>query len=361
MGDLNSISRYRKLVGHLVTWPAYAMAIYAINLVNVNDMSLGRAVAITLLLALVFYPVLGVLYGFFRKGRFLLGAGALAGYLMVILPNVYYWAVYVLYPYAGIQLHVADAIYHAGEFYKNYGLGVFRFSVYAFVYYAVDKKIDAEKARSKMELEKMEAENQALRAENDSAQHEMAALSVQLSPHLLNSVLFKLHTLAIDATEHLPERILLLADVAAYATEATTLGGGVVRLGEEIDIIKSMQLLANVDVEFQGLLAGDANRALPGFHIPRMIFVTLFENAIKYSPTATNEPPISISLVATSTELVFTCRNKKGTAQRHGDSLGTGLANVRRRLQLCFGPQASLVTEGYPEAYEAVLRINFRT
>lgn len=361
MVRIYSIFRYRSLVVHVSAWLAYALIIYAINLINVHDMSLGRAVAITLLLTLVFYPVLGVLYCFFRQGRFLLGALVLTAYLFVFLPTIYHWIVYALYPSAGIHLHVESVIYNTGEFYKNYGIGVFRFSVYAYVYYAVDTIIDAEKTRGQLELEKIEAENNALKSENESVRHEMAALSVQLSPHLLNSILFKLHTQATANENFLPERILVLAEIAAYATEATTTGGGIVRLSDEIDMIRKMQMLANIGVEFQGILAKDADVALPDLKIPRMILVTLFENALKYSPSSAVGRPICISLTVTKSEMKFACLNRKGTARLHDASLGTGLANLQRRLQLYFGPKADLVTVEYPDAYLAVLRINFRT
>src|SRR5690606_18610518 len=140
-----SIFRYRHWVGHVAAWLGYALVIYLINLINVNDMSLGRAVAITLLLAFVFYPVLGVLYHFFRERRYICGIFVLMSYLFVLLPSIYYFAVYVIFPVAGVRLHVETVMFDTGEFFKHYGLRVFRFSVYAYVFYAVDTIIDTEK------------------------------------------------------------------------------------------------------------------------------------------------------------------------------------------------------------------------
>lgn len=357
MERFDSTSSIRLALIHVLAWLCYVGAIYVINIINHTPLSLDQALLITLLLGLVFYPVLWILYRFFPRKRYITGVSSLIAYFLFVLPAFYYLAVYQWYPKVGATLPLEHAVFSLSEFFKNYGVGVFRFTAYALVYYNVDRKIKEGRARNRAEVEKVGAETKALKAENEKLAFEMAALSVQISPHLLNSVLNKLYGSAVAKHPDHPDRLLLLAEVASYATEATRPEDALVTVAEELEVIRKMESLTDISVEYGDDFTPATRRVPTRFRIPRLSLVSLFENALKYSPRTENSQPILVCLEVSQHELRFICANQKGTARRHDESMGTGLANLRRRLQIQYGGAATLTTSETPGAFEARITI----
>lgn len=358
--QLYSFPSLRIVMGHALAWLSYVGLLYVFNSANPYPLTLVQSVYLVFLFALVFYPVMAVLYCYVKRKRYLLGATVVLGYLGLVLPTLYFFMVYVLYPQTGVVLHLEHVAFNVKEFFKNYGIGVMRFSLYAGIYYAVDMRIAAERERARLELGKAEAERKALHAENEKLAFEMAALSVQVSPHLLNNILFKLYASARSGDEDHPGRLLLLGEVAAYAADATRPEDALVTVGEELEIIKTLQQLTEAHLVYADDFAAAASRIPAHVRVPRLVMVSLVENALKYSPSIAGSPPIRLALHVSKQELTFGCSNAKGKAYDLDVSAGTGLANLRRRLQIHYGEGATLETNDMPEHFEARLTIVFQ-
>lgn len=348
----------RVFVGHVFAWCAYAFAIYLINFNNSYPLSLVRAALIVLLLSLVFYPVLGILYTLFRPTRFAAGIVAIIVYLIILLPGMYYYAVYTLLPAIGVVMPLQHVEFTFGDFFRTYGMAVFRVGAYAGLYYSVDMYFRAERRRSNSEKAILLAKNKLLKAQNEKLAYEMASLGLQLSPHLLNNILFRMHVQLAWVNPEDADRLLVLAEIAHYAAQATVKGGGMVLLQQEVAALHQLQELTGVDVVYRGELAkrGRENH-LHRLLIPRLALVTLFENAIKYSAQNAVSPQVCMSLHMSATELKFVCRNRIGRAAQHSLSLGTGLQNLRRRLQFHLGERASLEAGRQGDVFNATLRV----
>lgn len=347
----------RLVMGHALAWSGYTGAIYAINLANRTSLSFAHTMLIVMLLMLVFYPVLWMLYRFFPAKKYMPGILALVTYLLLPLPAIYYLAIYRWYPSVGAYLPLEHVIFSVREFFTNYGVAVVRATAYALVYYNVERKITESRERHRADIEKSEAENKMLQTENDKLKFEMAALSVQVSPHLLTNVFYKLYETALLERSDFPDRLLLLAELAAYATEATRPEGELVMVEEELEVIRKLQQLTDAHIVY----ADDFNLAeshIPSdVRVPRLVMATLVENAVKYSPKVADPPPIRLALHVSKQELAFCCTNAKGKAYDLEVSTGTGLANLRRRLQIHYGDAATLTTRETPDTFEAWLTI----
>lgn len=204
----------------------------------------------------------------------------------------------------------------------------------------------------------------------ETRQLEHQTLKSQVNPHFLFNVFNNAGILSYDDPEE--ARLVLselrhfleymLDDVERFDTS----------IAEEASLIKSFLTL-----EKSSGRALDAEITCPdslyGIRIPTLLLIPLVENAVKHSVSGPDGRFIKISFSLStslfSRQLVFTCTNSSLPADLHfsnpnyplppraGRQSGLGLYNIRRRLKLLFGEDASLVTNLDDEVFNAVLKI----
>jgi LytS/YehU family sensor histidine kinase len=76
-----------------------------------------------------------------------------------------------------------------------------------------------------------------------------------------------------------------------------------------------------------------------------MLLIPFVENAFKHGVGFIENPTIDIELKDSASELFFRVSNKKGTVMNEtkDESSGIGLANVKRRLELLYPENHSLI------------------
>ena len=95
--------------------------------------------------------------------------------------------------------------------------------------------------------------------------------------------------------------------------------------------------------------------------IAPLLFISLIENAFKHGNTG--DPTDRISIDISAHDGIITCEthnrfDSKTVVDRQG---GIGIANLRRRLLLIYGSNASLTTTVEGDSYSARLKINVKT
>lgn len=341
---------------HVGAWLVYVLAMYLINRLNEHPPGLLSVVAVTVLFVLVFYLVLFVLRKFFDRKRYLWGSLALLG-SYALLPLLTYGYIYLTLPKAGIVIPLEDMPFSVSEFFKSVLIGTIRFSVYALVYYLVGKKRRSERERNRAVREKLTAERDMLRMERDKLQYELAALGMQLNPHLLYNIINKLYAGALKVDDRLAQRMLLLSSLAEYAARVPKLDKGLVPAEQEWEMVKTLwQLLFDsspqtVILQVEGQFDGQL--------LPPFSFITLFENALKHGVSSDPDDPILLQLTLEHDRLVLNCSNSIRRTNDHAVSLGSGLANLRRRLEITFGDHAVLRTEKQANRFYAHLSIAY--
>lgn len=349
---------------HLLGWVIYTFLFFGINQLNHHAPSFASIVLVTPMAMLVMYGVVATLLVASKlptsAGRWLAGAGLLTLALLV-LPLVSYGYVYGLMKAMGMEIQVPDAPFSIREFIKNNVLGFARYGTYGAVYFAIGRWMESHQAHFVARELSMRRAFALLQARNERQEFELTALQTQLSPHLQHALFNKLYGRALRNDSQLPESILLMSEIAAYATKATERSQALVPVHHELKVIHKLAALAG-----HAQAMADAKRYLdchdlPRLDVPRLSLVTLFENAVKFADTRPGQPPIVFRLDTTPSppRLCFTCSNKIGTATRHEASLGTGLVNLRRRLALLFKGHASLYTHSEGGFFHAHLHIYY--
>lgn len=183
---------------------------------------------------------------------------------------------------------------------------------------------------------------------------ELESLKNQLNPHFLfNSLntIYALTTVDQVKAQAAIHRLSMLLRYVLYQDKSD------VSLESEIEFIDNyvelMRLrLGDRRIEVEKNI-GDAGHAL----VPPLIFITLIENAFKHGLTP-DMHPISISIVAHDDKIVCTTVNAytSPTEEQRSHS-GIGLNNLRRRITLIYGREASLSTRAQDGVFTAKLII----
>jgi len=170
-------------------------------------------------------------------------------------------------------------------------------------------------------------------------ENELKYLRSQIQPHFFFNTLNNLYSLTIDKSDKAPDLILKLSDLMKYflyetGKEFQTLKNEVSHIKDYIDIEK-LRYDEALKVNFK--IDGKTKKVL----IKPLMLIPLVENAFKHGArNSTKNGYIDIDLKATKNLLDFRVENsfEKQTKKIKAQIGGIGLANLKKRLELNYGP-----------------------
>jgi two-component system LytT family sensor kinase len=176
------------------------------------------------------------------------------------------------------------------------------------------------------------------------SQAELRALQSQIHPHFLFNALNTLYGLIPRQAAGARNTVLNLADIFRYFLRAET---SLVPFEEELRIVRayleieSMRLGPRLRTE---ILVEPEALSVP---IPLLSVQPLVENAVKHGVSTSAEGGVvTVSGSVRDGRLHVRVRDTgPGFGSSAAAGLGVGLANVRRRLELCYGPEARITVE----------------
>lgn len=239
-------------------------------------------------------------------------------------------AVIAIGPYLwGISIDLTAQI-SPGSPYPNFAnLRIFSLLTWNIAYFGLVLVLHHQSAR----LELSEARNMARVAE-------LNQLQMQLNPHFLFNALNAVMG-SLETKHQAREIVQYLADFLRFSlAEARPLEP----LGRELDALESY--LGLQQMRFQNGLQCriEASPAATRVMVPPMLVQPLLENAFKYGPL--NSPvPLRVTVEAKVVDgwlEIRVCNSGRWLEPAAGAKQGTGLDNLRRRLALLIGEQASL-------------------
>ncbi|MFN3323586.1 MAG: histidine kinase [Bryobacteraceae bacterium] len=182
------------------------------------------------------------------------------------------------------------------------------------------------------------------------SQAELRALQSQIHPHFLFNALNTLYGIIPREASGARRTVLNLADIFRYFLQVDRT---YIPLAEELHIVKAYleieslrlgpKLRTEIDVDPRALHAP----------IPVLSIQPLVENAVKHGVSAKADGGMVRLTVATDPAglRILVEDTGRGFQPEAGDGKGhgVGLDNVKRRLQLCYGPEANLSVESGPD------------
>ena len=211
-----------------------------------------------------------------------------------------------------------------------------------------------QKARAAMEAHRAEAERQRIEKQMLSAQ--LATMQAQVEPHFLFNTLATVQHL-VDTDP--PRASAMLTSLIAYLRAALPqMRDGATTIGREFALVRAylevLQVRMGARLAFDLSLPAD----LAGAAMPPMMLISLVENAIKHG----------LEPMEAGGEIRIVARRDGGRiaveVENTGADLdplargGTGLSNIRERLQALYGNDARLVLQaGQPRGVVARIEL----
>ena len=226
----------------------------------------------------------------------------------------------------GMDLHISGA-----RQFLNFSV-ILRFVLYGFwsiLYVGILYWLDTQKAQ--LRLAQTEA---AMRAS------ELQTLRAQVNPHFLFNALNSI--LAESRNADAVQRITLA--LAEYLRFSLRQRNDTDLLGIELDALENYLRVEKIRFEEKLEYAIHSDMSSREAQAPVALIQPLLENAIKYGQRS-SLPPLRVEITGTVRDdrLVVTVTNSGQWVESDpGSSTGTGLANLRRRLELLYDDEANL-------------------
>jgi len=162
---------------------------------------------------------------------------------------------------------------------------------------------------------------------------ELNALKSQINPHFLFNVLNNLYALSLIKSDKTPEMILKLSDLMRYQLENTK--RKTIDLNDEIQFLKGyieLELLRIKDKSGISILISDR---WDDKQIEPFLLIPIVENVFKYGVSSFGKNQIRIQLSMKKGVLKLQTCNTYSISEKVL-STGTGLMNVKRRLEILY-------------------------
>lgn len=356
-----AIRKIHPFWGHAIFWMLYIMYLYTINLTLFEEKTTFLDIFLSNLQSIL------VFYSSFYFWTVCLTERK---YLKAVLAFIVGFAAFygLRYLYVIVFLPLIGATPYAAFNSKAYNLGIVFIFVQYFIfgmgyYFSVRSALKEKQLRKTME-EKQKVEEERYRLEQSHAllekqqlQTEYAFLRSQINPHFLQNTLNYFYSKSLSCSEELSSAILTLSEIMRYSLNTKTTEAPPL-LTEEIkqmnNVIAINQMRFNNRLHIESRQEGDPE----GIRILPLVLITLIENAFKHGELGNPEHPMKISLDISEYQesLAFTVSNQKKLGPKD-HSHGIGLENIRRRLQLVYGAEASLESTETADAYSITLNI----
>ncbi|WP_190810793.1 sensor histidine kinase [Flagellimonas sp. S3867] len=171
---------------------------------------------------------------------------------------------------------------------------------------------------------------------------ELKFLRSQVSPHFFFNTLNNIYSLTLEKSNKAPEVILKLSEMMRYLLYATRKRKQDLR--SEIDCIQNYidleRIRFNDTLQIDVGISGDMDNKV----IAPMLLVPLIENCFKHGASKNiGDMHISVDVSVTDELLYFKVSNtipkKDNKSKAETSSGGIGLSNVKKRLELGYGPE----------------------
>ena len=196
-----------------------------------------------------------------------------------------------------------------------------------------------------------------IKAENEQLKTELSILKAQVHPHFLFNTLNNLYGLITqNQNQKASEVTLKLSGLMRYlldSSKAETLSlRAEIRFIEDYASLEKIRLSKNADIRFE--VSGIDEDVF----IPPLLFIPLVENAFKHGLNTISEEKFAhFALYIQNKELYFEAKNSIGKSMENHSISGTGLANLRKRLELIYPGKHQLAIEETGECFKIILHI----
>ena len=199
-------------------------------------------------------------------------------------------------------------------------------------------------------------ENKLLEGSLHLKEQELHYLKKQIHPHFLFNTLNTIYGFSLRKAEETPELILKLSNLLDYILYQVQKPK--VKLSEEIDHIKEYISLEKIRFQDTLNVSFETEIINSTIEIPPMLFIPFIENTFKHGAVIDGFLTIEFLIETTMDQLIFSSRNSYREKNDKTESIGLGLKNIQKRLELLFGVNYKLEINTKGQEYTVDLTIN---
>lgn len=198
------------------------------------------------------------------------------------------------------------------------------------------------------------SDRKIMELEKATKQTELQQLKNQINPHFLFNMLNNANILVKEDAVEASQVLEKLDDLLRYqfndsARKEVLLKADIQFLVDYLELEK----VRRDHFEYQVTTEGE----LDDVCVPPLLFIPFVENAVKHNPDSNNLSYVHLYFTVRDNELLFRCENSKPPVPVKKEG-GIGLVNIRRRLDLLYGPKYVLQIEDKETTYNVNLHLN---
>ncbi|MFS0489039.1 sensor histidine kinase [Leadbetterella byssophila] len=189
---------------------------------------------------------------------------------------------------------------------------------------------------------------------------ELNLLKTQMNPHFIFNSLNSISSLTLLNPEKAQEMIIRLSDFLRYTVSSTKIQK--VTLKKELEMCKAYLDIEKIRFGNKIILQIKESEGTEDYLIPAMILQTLFENALKHGIYNSLKPEtLFFSTDLVDNRLLIKIENTFDPESQIKKGTGTGLKNVRDRLDLLYDKNALMDTEILENCFKVTLNLPAQT
>ncbi|RXK59891.1 GHKL domain-containing protein [Lacibacter luteus] len=182
--------------------------------------------------------------------------------------------------------------------------------------------------------------------QNENLKTELSFLRSQVSPHFMFNILNNMVALARKKSDILEPSLIKLSSLLRYMLYETD--EDKVLLDKEVDYLQSYIDLQRLRFGKNVQINTELQQTAIAYTIEPMLLIPFVENAFKHGVGMIEDAQIDVNLKVEKDQLYFSVRNKFSAASENepkDKTSGIGLANVKRRLNLLYHQNHSLMID----------------
>ncbi len=346
---------------HVQWWLLYGLVMSLVNIWGRPLYYTFGFMAICLLMAVIFYSLLGVYWHVQAAYRLPLYIG-----VMIIMQ----WLLFILMdkglPRFGITLTKLDGERHIGKF-LLFGLNIFFDIVLAVIAYikhvktirSLEKQIQLERELHVTALERVQVKNEMLERELQMRKSESARWVTTMNAHAVGNAYNAIYKLLLK-NEKVADGFLGLKAMYDYVLENAPGQSGMVSLQREIAMLDVWTRVFKLGYD-SAMVDIEVAPGVPKITIPSFTYVVFVENAFEHGYHVDSNHPIRIRIEHDQQSVRYTISNKKNpnikrNRLKTNRPSSLGIAGARHRLELADIP-FDLIIDDTAGIYSVTLSI----
>ena len=197
-----------------------------------------------------------------------------------------------------------------------------------------------------------------IKVENEQLKTELSLLKAQVNPHFLFNSLNNLYGLILqNQNVQASEITLKLSELMRYILESSKTEK--VNLKKEIQFLENYLALEKIRLSPKADVCFEVYGLEKDIYVAPLLFIPLVENAFKHGLQSISESSFAhFSLSIQGSEIFFEAVNSVGQNISTPEKRGTGLENLRKRLELMDPKKHLLEVEQNEKIFKVILQIS---